>query len=117
MKRLFVVLVAGMVASVVSAARGDVVAWYTFEEGQGDVLRDHSGNGNHGKIPGGAKWVKGPWGTALEFDGKDDYVDFRAAGDTAALTVSDWKSEKDPGGPVGQELMFNFIEIQPYIGD
>ena len=42
---------------------------------------------------------------------------FRATGDTARLTVSDGKSEKDPGGPVGQELMFNFIEIQPYIGD
>ena len=42
---------------------------------------------------------------------------FRARAATAALTVSDWKSDKEPGGPMGQELMFNFIEIQPYLGD
>ena len=39
---------------------------------------------------------------------------FRAKGMTARLTVSDWLNEKEPGGPIGQELMFNFIEIQPY---
>jgi hypothetical protein len=42
---------------------------------------------------------------------------FRAKAETARLTVSDWKSEKERGGPVGQELMYNFIEVQPYIGD
>ncbi len=40
---------------------------------------------------------------------------FRALGTTATLTVSDWASPSDPGGPIGQELMFNFIEIQPYL--
>ena len=39
---------------------------------------------------------------------------FCANGTTAELTVSDWKSDKEPGGLIGQELMFNFIEIQPY---
>lgn len=40
---------------------------------------------------------------------------FRAKGTTAKLTVKDWKNDKEPGGPLGQELMFNFIEIQPYL--
>ena len=40
-----------------------------------------------------------------------------AKGESAKLTVTDWTSDKDPGGPVGQELMFNFIEIQPYLED
>jgi len=40
---------------------------------------------------------------------------FRAKGATAALTVSDWKDDENPGGPVGQELMFNFIELQPFL--
>lgn len=40
---------------------------------------------------------------------------FRAKSETTTLTVSDWASEKDPGGPVGQEIMHNFIEIQPYM--
>ena len=40
---------------------------------------------------------------------------FRAKAATAKLTVTDWKSDDTPGGPAGQELMFNFIQIQPYL--
>jgi len=39
---------------------------------------------------------------------------FRAKQPTARLTVTDWKNATTPGGPIGQELMFNFIEVQPY---
>jgi hypothetical protein len=42
---------------------------------------------------------------------------FRTKGASATLTVSDWAGAKDPGGPAGQELVFNFIEVQPYLGD
>jgi hypothetical protein len=42
---------------------------------------------------------------------------FRAQGTSAKLTVTDWQDDKSPGGPIGQETMFNFIEIQPYLGD
>ena len=42
---------------------------------------------------------------------------FRAKGKTGNLTVSDWTDSKTPGGPIGQELMFSFIEIQPYFGN
>ena len=55
-----------------------LVAHYTFDEGKGAVLKDHSGNGNHGTIHG-AKWVKCDYGYALQFDGKDDYVDCGAS--------------------------------------
>jgi hypothetical protein len=61
---------------------------------------------------------------------------FRATSNTATLTISDWvssdpvywpsawglqfnieqwKQPGKPGGPIGQELMFNFIELQPYL--
>ena len=39
---------------------------------------------------------------------------FRANRTGARLEVSDWGREGEPGGPVGQELMFNFVQIQPY---
>ena len=39
---------------------------------------------------------------------------FRAKGKTAKLVISDWASDAEPGGPAGQELLINFIEIQPY---
>lgn len=42
------------------------------------------------------------------------WIVFRARGPEALLTISDWLSETDPGGPVGQELMMNFLELQPY---
>lgn len=40
---------------------------------------------------------------------------FRAKAERARLTVSDWADAAAPGGPAGQELMFNFIEVQPYL--
>jgi len=42
---------------------------------------------------------------------------FRAKGKTARLRVSDWQSDTAPGGRVGQELIYNFIEVQPYLGE
>ena len=57
------------------AAEPGLVAHYAFEEGGGAVAKDLSGQANDGKLIGGVKWVKGPWGTAIELDGKDGYVD------------------------------------------
>jgi len=47
-----------MTSSPPSSFKADsaTVAIYHFDEGQGDVLKDSSGNGHHGKIVG-AKWV------------------------------------------------------------
>ena len=39
---------------------------------------------------------------------------FRARTPTARLTISDWAGPDHPGGPLGQELAYNFIEVQPY---
>ncbi len=40
---------------------------------------------------------------------------FRATGPTATLNISDWESDTKPGGHVGQELMFNKIDVHPYL--
>lgn len=39
---------------------------------------------------------------------------FRARADTAALHLSDWYSPESAGGPIGEELIWNFIQLQPY---
>jgi len=51
---------------------GQVGNWL-FYNGAGDLLRDFSGEDNHGDILG-PKWVDGPYGWGLDFDGVDDYV-------------------------------------------
>ena len=72
--------------------RSALVSWYTFEEGTGEVLKDHSGNGYDGRIRG-AEWTQSPWGGALRFDGKDDTVNLgrpqglNLSGD---LTIEAW---------------------------
>lgn len=66
------------------------------------------------------------------------FLVFRAGAEAATLTVSDWSSDDrshwpskwglrfhiaewskpaKPDGPIGQELIFNFIELQPYLDD
>ncbi|MAV38081.1 MAG: hypothetical protein CMJ59_21805 [Planctomycetaceae bacterium] len=42
------------------------------------------------------------------------WVLFRAQSTTATLTVSDWVGPGDPGGRIGQRLMFNFLQVHPY---
>lgn len=39
---------------------------------------------------------------------------FRANSQTSTLTFSDWASDKEPGGPAGQELIINFVQMKPY---
>ncbi|MDD5708179.1 MAG: hypothetical protein PHR35_19850, partial [Kiritimatiellae bacterium] len=39
---------------------------------------------------------------------------FRAKADTAVLTISDWKDDATAGGPVGQTLRYDFVQVQPY---
>jgi len=45
------------------------------------------------------------------------YQVFRAHGNTAQLVITDWKTDTEPAGPIGQELIYNFINVQPYFGE
>ena len=61
------VLALGMVLT--SVAQAELVAWWKFEEGSGDIANDSSGNGHHGTLLGTPEWVSGPegFGGALAF--------------------------------------------------
>ena len=39
---------------------------------------------------------------------------FRANSESARVTVTDWASDEAPGGPIGQQLLFNYFQVQPY---
>ncbi len=74
----------------------ETLALYHFDEGDGAILTDASGNAHHGKIigathvaPGDAPPISTPSGDfALQFDGVDDYVDIpRLDYDGSPITV------------------------------
>lgn len=62
----------------------NIMGLWLFNEGNGNTAKDSSENGNDGKINGGAKWVDGKFGKALEFDGTDDWVEVQHS-DTVAF--------------------------------
>ncbi len=86
---------------------------YHFDEGEGDVAKDSSGNGYDGVIQG-AQWAEGHFGQALRFDGVDDSV-FRKTSEAIQglkqLTVECWFRQDDPSGRqflVGDDITFHF---------
>ena len=54
-------------------------------------------------------------GQPLQFCMNFHLLVFRATADTATLVISDWRTDKEPGGPVGQEIIYNYIEVQPFL--
>ena len=71
-------------------ARGLVGCWL-FNEGGGNTVFDLSGHGNHGSLGGGTAgycptWTAVKFGSALNFDGSNDYVD---CGNHESLNITD----------------------------
>ena len=61
-----------------------VVGLWLFDEEEGDVAIDSSGNGHSGAIAGGPERVAGKFGNSLLFDGIDDFI---GCGNDAALNI------------------------------
>jgi len=75
--KLFLLIITGLMLviwqSTGTSASKDLVAAWTLDEGFGGKVKDASGHGHNGVISG-AKWVKGKFGAALEFNGDGDQV-------------------------------------------
>ncbi len=84
-------VVLGPVASVWAGFDPALVAWWPFDEGTGTVAADGSGNGNDGDIAGGAQWVTGQLGGALQFNGSDAEVSApHIPFDNRSFTIAMW---------------------------
>ncbi len=57
----------------------------------------------------------GPFTAEHRFWMNFHFAVFKPSGREVLLTISDWLGRDDPGGDVGQELAFNFIQVQPYL--
>ena len=85
-----------------ASAEETLLAYWKFDEGDGDIAYDSSGNGNDGILYGGLDitgWTDGMYGKALLFDGVDDYVEVPddASLRPYAFSVETWIKGDKPG--------------------
>ncbi|HIE29622.1 TPA: LamG domain-containing protein [Candidatus Poribacteria bacterium] len=94
-KTVTILFIAVFTATSMSIAQQYVtdglIGFWTLDQKniKGDIANDVWGN-NHGKIFGAPQTVKGKIGEALEFDGKDDYVQLPDMGNEPEVTVEAW---------------------------
>ena len=69
----------------------DLVGWWTFDDGEGSVAKDLSGNGVDAVFFGGATWATdAAHGGVVTFDGVDDYVFIDGFYSVPVYTVTLW---------------------------
>ena len=74
---LFSSIVISLMLANISDAKIDsetIIAMWLFDDGDGAVVTDSSGNGYDGEIKGNASWDNGKFGGALGFDGVGAHV-------------------------------------------
>ena len=85
--------------SIVGDASAELMAYWRFDEGSGDVVNDSSGNGNNGTVHG-AEWGIGQYGQALHFNGQDSYVEVPTSESLeidTTVTIAAWINWVDSG--------------------
>jgi uncharacterized protein (DUF2147 family) len=99
-----------------------LVAYWSFDEGTGKVVKDESDNGNDGEVVG-TKWADGKLGKAMEFKSKGDYVLIKnddsynfKKGDS--FTICLWINYEEKGDWQGPLQKFNGgypfkVEVEP----
>jgi hypothetical protein len=106
--------------TIAARPAGRIRAAWALDEGNGSIVQDATGNGNTGTTQNGAAWAPGRYGTALAFDGIDDYVSIPnspgidLAG--ADLTIEAWVNVA-PGAPNGLLLSKPWVagqSVYPY---
>jgi hypothetical protein len=88
------------------------VVLYHFDEGRSDTVGD-AGPAHHPGQVRGATWVRGKFGGALRFDGRDDCVfsNLAPAVELKQMTIECWFRQDDPSGRqflVGGDAIFHF---------
>ena len=101
---VFLTLVLSLVVpNVVQAidSKSSLLVWWPLDEGEGTVAVDQSGNGYDGAFVAEPLWVDGYAGSALKFDGVDDYAayEWAPAESIEAFTVAFWVKAETLGQP------------------
>ena len=84
------------------------ILYLNFNEGEGNTTNDSSGYNNHGTLVNNPTWTTGINGSALEFDGTDDYVNLGNESESlrirGSMTMTAWfnKTSYGQGGLIGK---------------
>ncbi len=81
---------AAVTVTVNNGSVPSLAAGYAFDEAAGTSAADASGHGLTGTLTNGAAWAPGKFGTALNLDGGNDYVNLRNAAGlqmTGSMTI------------------------------
>ncbi|MBT5690710.1 MAG: hypothetical protein HOI65_06300, partial [Opitutae bacterium] len=65
---LLIVGTLGLALEAEPYRKGDLLLYYPFEEGGGDIAMDASGNLRDGQVIGAPNWVEGRFGQAIDLD-------------------------------------------------
>ena len=98
---VFVLLVGLLTLPILSHAVDDgLVAYWTFNEKDGDIATDSTGNGHDGTLAGDPQWVDGYFGGALEFNQAGDEVNvpFHDNLNTETFTICAWANVESGSG-------------------
>ena len=98
-KKLIFLISLAIVLGMAANVSAELVAYWSFNEGSGDIVFDLSGNGNDGTINGATRG-EGKYGPGLHFNGQDNYVEVPASSslDTDTnVTVAAWINWIDAG--------------------
>ncbi len=92
---------------ITTVSRNGLVGYWTMEDGIASTTTDFSGNGNAGTLTNGPTWTGGRRGSAVSFDGTDDYINVADANslDIASTgSVSYWfkRNASGTGANVGK---------------
>jgi hypothetical protein len=88
-----------LMLSVTGNISAELVAYWTLDEGSGNMVYDTSGNNNNGTI-NGATWCDGKYGKALQFNGQDNYVEVPSSDSLEIdenVTIAAWINWIDAG--------------------
>src|SRR5258706_16194343 len=82
-----------MTAVYVPPAGSGLVGYWKLDDALGITAADSSGSGNPGTLINGPLWTPGKVGTALSFDGVNDYVDLNnspSLNPSTQITLAAW---------------------------
>lgn len=80
------------VGTPVAQLTANLVGYWAFDEGEGNVVQNTAADSDHGALHG-ASWSDGISGSALSFDGDDDYVEIPHSANldlSTSMTIAAW---------------------------